>query len=182
MSLHSGGLTLFYTNTIHIISFSMIRQDIQKITALKGLGNEHLKVLLPLFSPCYFQPMKVVFAQNSPAEFLYFLSEGQVALSFIPYDAASTRMAKINAGDVFGWSAVLGRGSYSMTATTLEECVSFRIKSKDLYNLCQNCPETGIMVIENLAGAITDPYQSTRSFIYSILKRSMGIEEFYTTG
>ena len=160
----------------------MIKQDIQQISVLKGMGKEHLKVLLPLITPCYHQPMKVVFAQGEPAVSVFFLAEGQVALSYKPYDAASTRLAQIDPGGVFGWSAVLGKKSYSMTATTLEECVSYGIRGKDLYNLCQNCPETGIMVIENLAGAIAEPYHSTRNFIFSILKKSMGIEEIFATG
>lgn len=160
----------------------MIRQDIQQISILKGMGREHLKILLPLFTPCYHQPLKVIFSQGEDAAYLYFLAEGAVAVSYKPYDSSSVRLTQVNPGGVFGWSAVLGRGKYSMTATTLDESVSFRVKGKDLYKLCQNYPETGIMVIENLAVGIADKYRSTRQFVISILTKSMGIEELFVTG
>jgi CRP/FNR family transcriptional regulator len=112
----------------------------------KGLGREQLGYLAPLFSQAAFREGETIFARGAPAETVYVLEDGQVALRFQPEDGESLTIATINRGYVFGWSAVLGRPYYTSSAVCVVKSRALAMDGEELRALIRAQPELSIIL------------------------------------
>ncbi|HET7143857.1 MAG TPA: cyclic nucleotide-binding domain-containing protein [Anaerolineales bacterium] len=139
------------------------------ILLFQDLAPGQIDLLKTLFEE-YTCPLEtVIFKQGDPANYLYILIRGKVAIHYKPYDGSSIILTRLRNGDVFGWSAVVGSASYtsSIISESSIECV--RIKRNDLRILIQDHPETGKILIDRLANIVSSRWKNARSQVQSIL-------------
>ena len=94
----------------------MLRQELAHLAIFKNLDGDELERIAPLLSLCFFQPDEIIFEQGQQAVYLYILLEGEVIISYKPYDGPALTVARIIPGGVFGWSAALRRDIYTSAA------------------------------------------------------------------
>ena len=82
-------------------------------------------------------------------------------------------MTDVHDGDVFGWSAALGRQDYTSCALTNSACELVFIKGKDLRALCTSQPEIGVVILERLATVIAERLKNTHSQVVDLLWQSV---------
>jgi len=139
------------------------------IPLFQELEPAQIELLKSLFEKFSCAPDVVIFEQGSPASYLYLLIKGEVAIRYKPYDSPSITLTRLRAGDVFGWSAVIGSPNYtsSIISETQIECV--RINGVDLRTLIREHPETGAIFIDRLARVVSTRWKNAHAQVQSIL-------------
>ena len=153
----------------------MFRRELAQISLFNDLEQADLDLLAPLFDPICMNVGQVVFEQGRSADYLFVLLEGEVVVNFKPYDGPPLTVAHIHPGGVFGWSAILGRQVYTSIAVAAADSTAIRIRGDELRCLCERKPQTGVAVLERLAGAIAARLNSTHAQIFTMLSESMDL-------
>jgi CRP/FNR family cyclic AMP-dependent transcriptional regulator len=138
-----------------------------------GLSDTQLSALAELSEGEQLQGGQIIFAQDDPADRLYVLLSGRVAIRFKPHDGETLTVTEIRQGGVFGWSAALGRRSYTSSAVCLEAGEALGLRGADLRRLCETQPETGVVILERLAEVIAQRLRSTHEQVVELLRLGM---------
>lgn len=151
----------------------MLKQDLSRLGVFHDLSDAQLDLILPLMTLCDYPRQYVIFNQGEPSEYLYILRSGEVVIRYKPYDGEPLTVGHILPGGVFGWSAALGRDVYTSSAVTSTNSTVYCIKGARLQQLCEQDPDTGVVILECLAGVIAERLRSTHTQIMGILSDSM---------
>ncbi|MGA9532860.1 MAG: Crp/Fnr family transcriptional regulator, partial [Anaerolineales bacterium] len=111
----------------------------------------------------------LIFGQGDPADRLFLLVSGKVEIQFHPPDDGPLTVTVIEADGVFGWSAMLGRKMYTSSAICVQAGQAFWISGDALRGLCEQYPQTGVMIVERLAEVIAGRLSSTREVVAGLL-------------
>jgi len=122
-----------------------------KLTFFQGLCAAHLDSLRPYFELCDCPPATVIFAQGSPAIYLYIVVAGEVLVEFKPYDAPPMQIARVKPGGIFGWSAALGSQAYTSGAISTTFTQVLRVQGEDLRTLCEKNQDRTEIIVRGLA-------------------------------
>jgi CRP/FNR family cyclic AMP-dependent transcriptional regulator len=128
----------------------------EKLTFFQGLSPAQLAHLRPLFELCDCPPAMAIFAQGSPAIYLYIVVAGEVLVEFKPYDAPPMVIARVKPGGVFGWSAALGNQAYTSGAMSTTYTQVLRVQGEDLRDLCENNQDIADIILRRLADVIAE--------------------------
>ena len=144
-------------------------ESLPPIPLFQDLEPAQTALLKPLFEHFACTPETVIFEQGSPASYLYLLLKGDVVIRYKPYDGPPIILTRLRAGDVFGWSAVIGSLNYtsSLVSETRIECV--RIKGIDLRALIREYPETGKIIVDRLARVVSPRWKNAHAQVQSLL-------------
>jgi CRP-like cAMP-binding protein len=127
-------------------------------------------LLKSLFEP-YSCPLEtVIFKQGEPANYLYIIINGSVAIHYKPYDGPSLVLTHLRSGDVFGWSAVVGSALYTSSIVSESKMDSVRIQKDKLHALILDHPETGKIIIARLADIVSSRLKNAHEQVQSILR------------
>jgi CRP-like cAMP-binding protein len=135
-----------------------------------GFSDAQLNTLAGLFEGETLAADDMVFAQDDPAVRLYVLLSGRVAIRFKPHDGDWLTVTEIAPGGVFGWSAALGRRSYTSSAQCIESGQALSLRGADLRHLYETQPETGVVILERLAEVIAERLRSTHEQVVDLLR------------
>lgn len=144
-----------------------------RFALIEDFSKEHVEVLRPLVEEVTFQAGQVIFNQGDKADYLYFVLEGKVSIRFNPEDGPVLTVSDLESGDVFGWSSALGSKSYTSSAVCTEEGLFIRLEGEELKNLCKEHPETGILILNRLAGVIAERLRGTHEQVVALLHRGL---------
>jgi len=147
----------------------MFKQAIGRLEIFAGLQPSQITEISDMVELVCLPAKMVIFEQNTPANFLYILSQGEVSVRYKPYDGPQLTIARIQPGGVFGWSAVLQRELYTSGAVAEENSEAYRISSAALHALCEKAPDTGVILLNRLAGVIATRLKSTHSQVFQML-------------
>ncbi|MEE9512508.1 MAG: Crp/Fnr family transcriptional regulator [Anaerolineales bacterium] len=151
----------------------MNRDSFDSLPLFKGLDTKHLNLLAKRFDSETFGEGDVIFERDARAERLYFLISGRVAIRFKPPDGDVIPVTEIEEGGVFGWSAALGRKSYTSCAVSIKPSLIFSVKGEDLTLLCEKHPDAGVVILERLADVIAQRLQNTHTHVVRILREGV---------
>ena len=147
--------------------------QLDNIPLFHGLAPDDIKLLSGKFEPIFFGREQVIFNQGDKADRLYILVSGKVEIRFKPHDGEMITVANIGVGDVFGWSAALGRAFYTSCAVAKSESQALSIRGEVLRELCASHPETGVIILERLAEVIAERLRNTHQKVVELLWRSV---------
>lgn len=146
---------------------------LKRFALIEGFTEDQINLLHPLIDDVTFEVDQVIFDQGDQANFLYFVLEGKVSIRFNPEDGPVLSVAEVDEGDVFGWSAAMGSDSYTSSAICTECGIFIRMKGEELKNLCQEHPETGILILNRLAGVIAQRLRGTHEKVVELLHQGL---------
>ena len=144
-----------------------------RFALLEGFSQDQVEILNPIMVDIRFKTNQTIFNQGDPAEYLYFVINGSVSIRFKPEDGPVLSVADVEEGGVFGWSSALGSACYTSSAICTEEGLFVRIAGEDLKKLCQEHPETGILILNRLAGVIAQRLRGTHEQVVALLHRGL---------
>jgi len=151
----------------------MFTQELSQVPIFRGLGEMQLEFLDPFVELCHFSKGQVIFDQGQAATYMYILRQGQVIIQFKPYDAPLLTVTHIVSGGVFGWSAALGRVEYTSAAIAAVESDAYQLRGEGLSRICDQYPETGVVILGRLASVIAERLQSTHAQILTMLSQGL---------
>lgn len=129
----------------------MLVEELIKLVPFQCLRAEQLTLLARLSGPVRFSKGNTIFAEGEAANEFYVLVSGEVVIRFQPYDGGQLDLATLHSGDVFGWSAALGRVLYTSSAICLNDVLALSIQGDDLRKLKHTDPELWSWLFEHLA-------------------------------
>jgi toluene monooxygenase system ferredoxin subunit len=144
-----------------------------RLSIFSDLSCEQRELLRPLFVPVDCYSGTVLFEQGDPAEYLYLVVTGEVVIRYKPDDGSAITVARVRPGGIVGWSAALGSRSYTSGAICEEYTQMLRLSGRDLCQLCERYPETGILVLERLAAVIAERLRNTHEQVMALLKQGL---------
>lgn len=154
----------------------MSKEMLSLLPLFEGLGEADLELLANLVRREAYSRDTAVFAQGARARKLYIVISGRVEVRFKPEDGEILVVASLERGGVFGWSAALGRRAYTSCAVTVEDSELLSIKGDELRKLCESNPQTGVVILERLAGVIAERLRSTHTHVVAMLHQGMQVD------
>jgi CRP-like cAMP-binding protein len=145
------------------------------VLAFQGFSQEQISRIRPLFLLIYAPTGTVIFEQGEPAESLYVLINGEVAIRFKPDDGPEGVIAHVRPEGVVGWSAALGNPHYTSSAVCTSDCQMLRVRKSDLRHLCEDYPETGLLFLDRLAAMIAERLRTTHPQLMVLLEQGLSV-------
>jgi CRP-like cAMP-binding protein len=155
----------------------MVREVI-RFPLFRDLSAADLKIIAPLFSVRTYTQDAIIFEQGELATCLYLLSKGEVLIRYKPYDGEPIILNRIKPGGVFGWSAVLGSAVYSSSIVCSEPCEVLFICGPDLRQLLVEHPQTGRIILDRLARAVSSRWVNAHAQIKTMLNNGIVNNDF----
>ncbi len=146
---------------------------LQTLPLFQGLDQKTLDLIVPSFAYENFSENEIIFEQNGRADKLYILIEGKVDIRFKPHDGEVLTVTEIEEGGVFGWSAALGRDTYTSCAISVMESAAFSVLGAELKRLCEEYPDTGVIILERLAEVIAQRLQKAHAHVVEMLHQGV---------
>lgn len=139
----------------------------------KDLDSANLEIIAPLFHARTYLQGAVVIEQGERAVCLYLLNSGKVDIFYKPYDGGPIKLNSLGSGGVFGWSAVLGNANYSSSVVCAADCEVLMLCGSDLRTLRQQHPQTGAIVMDRLARAVSARWASAQMQVRSMINNGI---------
>jgi toluene monooxygenase system ferredoxin subunit len=146
---------------------------VDHLSLIEDLSKEQIDLLKPLFREVQFDVDEVIFSQGEEAKYIYFVVEGEVAIRFKPDDGPLLTVSMVKKGGVFGWSSAVGSHSYTSSAVCSKEGTFLRLEGQDLKDLCEKYPDTGILILDRLAGVIAQRLRGTHNQVMALLRNGI---------
>jgi CRP/FNR family cyclic AMP-dependent transcriptional regulator len=161
---------IVYTSKVMI---SMLSDILDQLPLFQGFSPEQFQLIRPLFVACDCYTDTQLFEQGTPAEFLFLVVGGEVAIRYKPDDGPALTVARVRPGGVVGWSAALGSRLYTSGAVCTAYTQMLRVRGSDLRTLCEEHPDTGILILERLATVIAERLRNTHEQVMLLLKQGL---------
>ena len=139
------------------------------IPLFQGLTSAETDLLKSLFESYYCRADTDIFGQGDPALYLYLILNGAVIIRYKPYDGVAMTLTRLRSGDVFGWSAVVGRKRYTSSVISETAIESLRLRREDLWFLVEEHPEIGKTIIDRLARMVSPRWTNAHAPIELLL-------------
>jgi CRP-like cAMP-binding protein len=153
----------------------MDHQELAALPIFKSFKPHQLQLIKPFMEFCSFPANMVIFHQGDRADNFFILTAGEIALHFKPYDGPPLEITKIASGDVFGWSAALGRKKYSAAAIATSDSKVIRMQASNLQKICAIDPDTAVLFLDRLVGVISVKLQDSHQEILNLFSNGMNL-------
>ncbi len=138
-----------------------------------GFTEDQIALLRPLFVPSECHAGTVLFEQGEPAVYFYLMVSGEIAIHYKPEDDSDIVVARIKPGGMIGWSAVIGRRSYTSAAICTEYTELLRVRGSDLQKLCVQHPDTGNQFVDRMADVVAQRLESSHPQVLQLLENGL---------
>jgi CRP-like cAMP-binding protein len=139
------------------------------IPLFQSLTPGQIALLKPLFEEFTCPAETVIFEQGDLATHIYLIIKGEISIRYKPYDGPPITLTHLRAGDVCGWSAVVGSTYYTSGTISETEVHAIRIYGKHLANLVHEHPQTGEIIVNRLAQMVSSRWKNAYAQVHSLL-------------
>jgi CRP-like cAMP-binding protein len=140
----------------------MLVLNLDKLAFCKGLSNEYLRRLVSLGEIKTYEPDDRIFFEGQSSDFIYLLTAGQVALETSMPGREPMRVQTVDAGELLGWSPVLGLGVMSATARALTPCCALALDAHRILALAEEDPKFVLEFMRRTALTLARRLNATR--------------------
>jgi len=151
----------------------MPNDDLEQFPLFEGISEDQIALLRPLFVASECHAGTVLFEQGEPAVYFYLMISGEVAIHYKPEDDQDIILTHIKPGGMIGWSAVIGRRSYTSAAICTEYTKLLRVRGVDLQTLCIQHPETGNQFVDRMAELVAQRLESSHPQVLQLLENGL---------
>jgi CRP-like cAMP-binding protein len=154
----------------------MLNHNDLDLPIFQEFHDRQLDDLRPVLECREYPANQVILRQGDAAKHVYLVGRGVLEVRHLPYDGPQMRLDRLQEGDVFGWSALLGRATYTATVVTLEESCLYAITLGDLQSLCRFHHDTGVVLLEKMARSVSNQPGVRFKAVMRVLERMMNCE------
>jgi len=120
----------------------------------EGLSQEFIDKVSHALTEETFEEGDFICRQGEAASSLYFLTEGRIRITVGAQGSVAKTLSR--PGEAFGWSSLVGRGSYTASVRCLSVTKVRRILGQEMNQLLEENPSSGVVFFRRLAGFIRD--------------------------
>jgi len=140
---------------------------------LQGLTPPEAAVVSSLFERVDLPAGARICTQGSVAIYLYCLLQGAVSLLYKPHDGPRITLTRLHAGDVFGWSSVIGNPTYTADALSVTAVHALRTRGSAIHDLSARYPAAAAQILEKLAVSVSPRWINAREQVQAILRNEV---------
>lgn len=137
-------------------------RSLSELELFSKLPESMLRQLAQLAEPRQYIAGGLLFHEGDYGDDLFVLQKGKVQLQMRVPGHGSIPILTLGPGQLAAWSAVLGTGEMTTSATALEDTSVFVLQGSKLRELWEQDHEFGFRFMEQLAGALARRLVATR--------------------
>lgn len=153
---------------------------LKEAAVFKDFTSQELIEISKICQRVAFKSGERIFEAESPAEYLYIVSQGAVELRFkVTHYFASKEITldrKFN-GDAFGWSALTEPYIYTLSALTMQDSKLLKFKANDIMKLCTDNNHLGYHLMKNIAEIIGERFASIQRILIDVIQQNLKEKE-----
>ncbi len=145
---------------------------------LAGMDARHLQAFLRGAKEQQFQAGDVIFREGEPANTLYLIESGRVALEAASAGGGGTLIQTLGGGDVLGWSWLFAPFAWHFGARAMEPTRAICCDGGHLLVLAEEHPHFGYDVMKRISQIVIQRLQATRKRLIeeqSILRHAAAV-------
>ena len=135
---------------------------LRNIEFLEDIEDEYVELLATVSERVSFDEAAVIFREGDPAESVFLISSGSVSLEVCAPALGCRRILTIEAGNLLGWSPVLGQSRFTSTARTLSATEAYKISASQILMLCEHDPRFGFAFMRRAALGLAKRLRAAR--------------------
>jgi signal transduction histidine kinase/CRP-like cAMP-binding protein len=157
-------------------------QLLRKVSMFEGLADSQLERIAEICTEETHPAGSLIMAEGEPAERLYVLREGRVALEmgvrmWPERRVRQMRVETLSAGQPFGLSTLTDSAAWTMSARAVDRCRSIALGAQDLRRLMDSDPAMGYEINAGLSNVLAERLRYTRLSLTEFLGQSQVTEE-----
>ena len=143
-------------------------KNLRRYSFFDVMGDNELETVAKIAVENQYQEGDVIVEAGQPADTFYFLAEGNLAYYYVvtigndPYYKKEHYISNINAGDIFGISALIEPYRYTATLRVDAPSRVISIGAEDLHTLCEADPKLAYGLMQAVAKAAIERLEVTR--------------------
>ena len=144
------------------------KQDLRRYDFFDFMGEKELESVAAIAKKEEYQIDDVIIESGQPADTFFFLADGNVAYYYVvtighdPYYKKEYHVNDINAGEIFGISALIEPYRYTATLRVEKPSCVIEIAAADLRSLCDKDPKLAYGLMQAVAKAAIQRLETTR--------------------
>ena len=157
-------------------------QLLRKVSIFEGLTDSQLERIAEICTEQTHPAGSLIIEEGEPAERLYILREGRVALEmgvrmWPEQRVRQMRVETLSAGQPFGLSTLTNSDVWTMSARAVDRCRSIALGAQDLRRLMDSDPAMGYEINAGLTNVLAERLRYTRLSLTEFLGQSQVAEE-----
>ncbi len=161
---------IFFWKEVAIV---VLMEKLQRVIFLQPFIPAHLRQIAALAHLHEYEAQDVIFREGCKEKDIFLVLEGEVALEITVPDMGVIQIHKVGAGELLGWSAVLGCAPMKATARALTLCRLAALDVGQLMSLMEANPKFGMAFFRRMAEAMADRLHATRLQLSNIHRQEM---------
>ena len=143
-------------------------KNLRQYSFFDFMGDEELEAVSKIAVENEYQKGDLIVEAGEPADKFYFLAEGNLAYYYVvtigndPYYKKEYHISDINAGEIFGISALIEPYRYTATLRVDAPSRVIAIVARDLRALCEADPKLAYGLMQAVAKAAIERLETTR--------------------
>ena len=143
-------------------SSAQILEILRELRFLHGVGDEVLSTIASIAELREIPVGSVVFREGQSESHIYLVVSGSVTLEVRLTGREPRRIQSVGAGELLGWSPVLGQITMTATARAAEPTRLIAVDGTQLLTLCEHNPKFGYEFMKRTALALATRLSATR--------------------
>lgn len=139
-----------------------LRRLLEQLTFSVDLPSSVLAEVAAIALLQRFPAGEILFREGAHSEVVYLVASGRVALDMHVPGRGDVRVLSLAAGDIVGWSAIIGDHQMTTRAEVLEDSELIAISGPKLRSLCERNAAIGYPVMRQMAIALSRRLVATR--------------------
>ena len=126
------------------------REDVRDIVIFGHLSEDMIRRLLPEIELLRFKKGEIIFHSGEPADMFYSLKRGKILLEQRISSKVTISMGTVIPGFSFGWSSMLGDGTFTADTVCGEPCEVLKIRARTLISMFEQDHSMGYRFMNRL--------------------------------
>ncbi len=145
-----------------------ILESLRGLEFFSGIAEQYLERLAEIAQPVEFPAHCEIFREHDKAKHVYVIVTGRVSLVICQPKVGCRQLMEVGAGELVGWSPLVGRNRLSDTAWTLAPTKSLALEGSEVLALCQQVPEFGFQFMQRASQVLAERLNATRLQLFEM--------------
>ena len=141
------------------------KETIARHPCFQNMKPEHLEILAKSTKEIEFEPEQIVFSEGEPANGLYLIQSGRIALEAHETTAETVLVQDIGPGGVLGWSWLFAPFVWHFRARAVEPTQAIVLNGAHLLIAAERNHEFGYELMKRVAQVAIQRLQATRKVL-----------------
>jgi CRP/FNR family transcriptional regulator, cyclic AMP receptor protein len=146
---------------------------LREVRFLEGLSEEELRQIASVARLQSFGSGTVIFREGITLSSVFLIIEGSVALEIQVPGQGNKRMQTIGAGELLGWSPLLGRQLTMGSVRALTPAKVVVLDASQIMAICVHDTRFGFMFMQRVAAALAARLSATRLHLLDIYRHEL---------